>query len=130
MKNSVINDHTALVLRISELKAEKIIQEGKLKNSFKEFTNNFSPLSLLKGSMQELADDKEAQSVLLKAGLNLGSNFIIEKVLGRSRSIKGFLSSILVEKLSTPFINNKVSKIISGISKLGHRNPGPGTNPQ
>lgn len=91
MKNSVINDHTALVLRISELKAEKISQEDKLKNSFKEFTNNFSPLSLLKGSMQGLADDKEAQSVLLKAGLNLGSNFIIEKVLGRSRSIKGFL---------------------------------------
>ena len=123
MENTVITSHTELLCRIAALKEEKLIQEDELNNDFREFVSSLKPLSVLKESLSELAQDKEAHISLAKAGLNLGTNFIIEKVLGRSNSIKGFLSSILLEKIATPFINNNVSKIASGISKLVHKKP-------
>ena len=129
MKNTGISNHASLVLRIAELRADKLQQEDELKDSFEAFTKTLSPLSMLKGSMQGFVKDKELRSDILKAGLNLGTDFIIEKVLGRSRSVKGFLSSILVEKLSTPFINNTVTKIFSGISKPKQPDPEQGTTP-
>ena len=115
MEYTAIHNHATLALRIMEMKAEKSRQEDDLKYTFREFAGTFSPLSMLKDSMKGLAKDKELQTDLLKAGLNLGTDFIIERVLGRNHSIKGFLSSILVEKFSTPFINSTVSKWMTGM---------------
>ena len=45
-------------------------------------------------------------------------SLFIDKVLGRNNSIKGFLSSMLFEKISTTFINKNATGIIAGIGKL------------
>ncbi len=118
MENTKISGHTELLLQIMHLKGEKFRQEEELKHSLKEFAYSLSPAQIVKDSLHKLASDKEVRVDLGKVGLNMGANFIIEKVLGRSNSIKGFLSSILVEKISGSIINNNSSKIISGISNL------------
>jgi len=111
-----------LELQILLLKMDKTRQEEKLKLNVKEFINALSPASIVKNSLHELAGDKEVQVDLLKVSLNTGANFLIDKVLGKNKSIKGFLSSLLVEKVSSSLINNNASKIVSKIGQLLNRN--------
>ena len=122
MRNKEILNHTELSLRIMELKSEVLLQQDNLKYTFKGFLFTLNPISIVKVSIHELAKDKEVQFDLTKVGLNLGADFLINQVLGRNRSIKGFLSSVLLEKLSNTFINKNASGIISGISKLLSKN--------
>lgn len=120
MENIKITNHAQLQLHIMHLKSKKLSQEIELKHSVKEFVYSISPLSIVKDSLHSLVQDKEVRMDLTKVGLNIGANFLIDKVVGRNRSIKGFLSSILIEKISTSFINSNASSIISGISKIIH----------
>ena len=123
MKSANITNHSELLFRIMELKAQKLSQEIQLKNSIKEFVYTLNPVSMVKDSLHELAKDKEVRFDLAKVGLNMGTNFILDKLLGRNKSIKGFLSSVLVEKLSATFINKNASSIISGLGKLIRSKP-------
>lgn len=111
MNTIPITSHASLQVRINELKRERSTQEERLKYAFQAFAHTHSPLSIIKGSVKGLTQDKELRTDMVKAGLNLGTDFIIERLLGRSRSVKGFLSSILVENLSTPLINKWVNKL-------------------
>ena len=128
MENTEISGHVELLLRIRQLKVEKLRQENELKYTFREFANSLEPLSVVKRSLHKMTQDKEVQFDLAKAGLNLSTNFIIGAVLGKYRGIKGFLSSVLLEKISTVFINNNVSEIIAGIDKLVYQNSEKETN--
>jgi hypothetical protein len=118
METKNITSHAQLCLQIMHLKAEKFKQEEELKHTFQEFVYTINPVNLVKNSLHDLAEDHEVQFDLAKVGLNMGANFLINQVLGRNRSIKGFLSSMLVEKFSSSYINNNVSKIISGIGNF------------
>lgn len=122
MEKIKISSHTELVMRIMNLKAEKYTREEELRYSFKEFVYTLNPVSLVKESLHNLAEDREVKFDMAKIGINLGANFLIDKIMGRNRSIKGFLSSVLIEKLSSLFLNNNnnISKIISEVSKLLH----------
>ena len=117
MINSDIQDHATLISRIAELRVDRSIQESRLKKSFEQFTGSLSPVSLIKESIKRFSQNEELGSDILKSGLNLGANFIIEKVLGRSRTLKGFFGSILAEKVSTPLINTTVTKMLAGKGK-------------
>ena len=112
MENKLITNHAELVLRIMHLKSEKFSQEEELMHSFKELTYMLNPATIMKN----MAGDKEVKTSLAKAGLSLGSNYLIDKVLGRNRSIKGFVMSVFVEKLSNMIINN--SGVISKIGRM------------
>ncbi|MBL7936374.1 MAG: hypothetical protein JNM51_11275 [Bacteroidia bacterium] len=118
MKNIHITNHAELMLRIMQLKSEKLSQETELKHSAKEFIYSISPVSIVKDSLHELAQDEDVKFDMTKVGLNIGANFLIDKIVGRNRSIKGFLGAMLIEKLSSKFINNNTSSIISGIGRL------------
>ena len=87
MENTPITNYNELLLRISQVKEERSIQKVQLKYAFEEFRDTLNPISIVKGSLNKLVNDKETHVSLAKAGLNLGTNFIIEKVLGRSRSL-------------------------------------------
>ena len=116
MADTTITNHKDLVLRITHLKASKLRQEEDLKHVFTTVIGAMNPVSILKDSIHELAENKAIQLDLTKVGLDIVTNFVIDKVLGRNRSIRGFLSSVLVEKLSGSFINNEnVLKMIMGI---------------
>lgn len=118
MQKKEILNHAELSLHIMQLKSDIALQEDELKHTFKSFLFTLNPVSIVKDSIHELAKDKEVQFDLTKVGLNVGANFLIDQLLGRNRSIKGFLSSVLIEKFSNTFINKNASGIISGITKL------------
>lgn len=118
MDNIIISNRAALQARIKELRLEKSAQEIEIKEHFKEFAASFNSFTLVKEYLHELAQDKEVQLDIGKVGLEVGTTFIIDKVLGRNNSIKGFLSSIVAEKISSSLIENNAPKIISFFSNL------------
>jgi len=118
-----LTNYSELTNRIQALKDEKILHEAKLKNVFEGFANSLNPVSMIKDSIHSLAGDKVVRLDLAKAGLNLGANFLIEQVIGRNRSIKGFLTSIVVEKFSTLFINKNGLGVIAGIKNMLLKKP-------
>ncbi|MGZ3901805.1 MAG: hypothetical protein ACXVDC_15870, partial [Bacteroidia bacterium] len=83
----------------------------------KEFALSLKPLTIIKKSLHEFASDKIVKEDIVTAGMKLGTNFIIEKVMGRNRSIKGFLGSVLVEQLAATLISKKVSPLVTEIFK-------------
>ncbi len=113
-----IKNRKELQLRILELKNLRIKQEMELKHSIKEFASTLSPVAMIKHSLHELVQDKDVKLDLANLSLNAGANFIIDKILGKNRSVKGYLSSLLMENISKFFINKNAPEIISGISKL------------
>ncbi len=128
MKNVSISNHSELEYYIFQLKTEKYNQEVELKNELKEFVKTLDPLSIVKKSLKNFVEDNEVKIDLAKTGLNIGANFLIAQVLGKSNSIKGFFSSILAQQVSTVLINNNYSGIISGISKMFNNNSQPKSN--
>ena len=122
--DTAITNHKDLVERIMHLRASKLRQEEDLKHIFTTVIGTMNPVSIVKNSIHELVENREIQLDLTKVGLDIVTNFVIDKVLGRNRSIKGFLSSVLVEKLSGSFINNEnVLKLIKGIkNRLSKKN--------
>ena len=129
MNTIPITSYASLKRRISELKIERARQGEDLKNASQAFAHSLSPLSIIKGSVKGLWKDKELRSEMIKAGLNLGTDFIIERLLGRSRSVKGFLSSILVENLSTSLINKWVTNLFHEKS-VEHKQPADSNHSQ
>ena len=113
MKKKNISYQQLLAEQIDELKQERAGLEIKLKSAVAGIADRFSPASILKSSVKQLATDKEFRTDAAVSGLSLGVNFLIEKLLGRSKSIKGFLSSILVEDISGPLIKVMVKKILT-----------------
>ena len=118
MQNPNIVSHADLLAHIAQLKVEKRQQEAEIKQNFRDFTQGLNPVAIIKQSLGELAEDKTVQFNLTKMGLIAGTDFVIDQVLGRNRSVKGFLSSVLVEKFTGDLINNNASAVLAGISNL------------
>ncbi|MGB4414464.1 MAG: hypothetical protein WBI53_06215 [Paludibacter sp.] len=116
MENKQITNHAALMSRIVELKADKSVQEVTLRITFLEMISTLDLMSIFRGKKSE-----EAPLDLVKTGVNIALDLIIDMMLGKHRSVKGFLSSILVENFSRIMINNNLINIISGISSLLNR---------
>ena len=118
MNHPQISNLADLELHVQHLKTQKRQQEVELKMTFNEVIEAINPISIAKQSLHELAGDLEVQFDVVKMGLNVGANLIIDKVLGKHQSVKGFLSSIVMEKLSTVVINNNATDIVLGITDL------------
>lgn len=120
MENTEISNHTELVMRIMHLKQEKFRQEEELKYSIREIGYNLNPATLAKNYIHELAENGELKFDIAKVGLNLAVNLIITRIMGKNRGVKGFLGALLVKTFSSS-INNNLSSIVSGISRLIRR---------
>jgi hypothetical protein len=116
MENNNIKNHSELILRIAELRIEKDIQEEKLQRSFKNIVSSLNLISLFK-----VATNENRPIELAKSGVNLALNLIIDLVMGKHRSIKGYLSAVMIEKFTTVLVNNNLLNIISGIGSLLHK---------
>ena len=111
-----ISNYEQLLTQIETLREEKDFQEDKLKNSFSEILGLLNIMSLFKATTKQ-----EQPLELAKTGLNMILTLIIDLVLGKHRSIKGYLSAVMVEKFTTVLINNNLTNIITGISSLFNR---------
>lgn len=116
MENAVISSYAELTSRINYLKSEKIRQEEELKSTFSEISASLNLFSLINGSLNKRTEKKNVFFNLIKVGLTMGSSFIIDKILGKRRSFKGFLSSLLMEGFAALLINLDVLKIISAVN--------------
>jgi len=117
METTCASSHSILLNEIALLKQKKRAEEELLKISLKEFALSLKPLSIIKSSLHELATDKAVKEGLVTAGIKLGTNFAIEKIMGRNRSVKGFLGSILVEQFTASLIAKKLVPFITGTFK-------------
>jgi hypothetical protein len=113
-----ITDYTTLINSIESLKAISVQQEIKLSNSLHTFIETLNPITLIKKSMYAIVNDNTIQTNLATTGLHLGSDYILDKILGRGKSIGGFVRSVLVEKISNATINRYSGSIIEKIKNL------------
>ncbi len=113
-----IKNHTELQFRIMQLNSQREEQELELKKGMKELYNSLHPLNLLRNGLSDIASDKQVQFDATKIGLNLGSEFLIGKLLGSNMNITKYLGSIVLQKASDYLINNHPDKIVWGVEKL------------
>lgn len=118
MEKEAISIHADLAHLILQLRESKDNQEMALKESFKNFAHALSPVEVAKSTLHELVKDKEVQFDLVKGGMNLGANYFISSVFNQQGSFKGFLNTLVLEKLSSTFIQANAGQIIIGVAGL------------
>ncbi|MFZ4058357.1 MAG: hypothetical protein ACOYKE_09465 [Ferruginibacter sp.] len=115
VNDNSITDYTTLINTIESLKETSALQEEKLSNSLYAFIETLNPITLIKKSMYAIVNDNTIQTNLATTGLHLGSDYILDKILGRGKSFGGFVRSVLVEKISNATINKYSGSIIEKI---------------
>ncbi len=115
MGNTAILTHSDLLARLTELKYDREIQETSLKYTFIEFISTINVVSFFKGSNNS---NYLQSNDLLKNGLSMGLNLITGLVLGKNRSIKGFLSTMMVERFTRMILDKDLINIITKIASL------------
>ena len=118
MEKSTPQSYHQVQIQIEQLLVVKAEQEALIESSFGDFTNTLTPLSILKGSLSKLKSDPAISKDILKRGLNVSTDFLVDKVLYRSGDIKKLFLSVLVKKIAAPLINNSVTKLLSRFGKL------------
>lgn len=113
-----IRNHSELQFEIMKLNSLREEQELELKRGITELYQGMHPLNLIKKFVSDVASDKQVQFDATKIGLNLGSEFLIGKLLGSNLNITKYLGSLVMQKASDYFINNHPEKIAWGIEKL------------
>lgn len=124
METKGITKHLDLELRILQVQETKDYQERELKESFKNFAHALSPVQVVKSTLHELVKDKEVQFDLIKGGMKVGVNFIIDNILNENNSFKGYVGSMLLKKASSTLISANAPQIIIGITDLISGKPG------
>jgi hypothetical protein len=99
-----------LLSRMDELRILKAEQEATIKLQFRDIKNSLNIGTILKESISHIAEDKDTQKDIVKIAATTGTNFLIEKILGSNNSIKGYLGSLVAEKVSNSFIGKLISK--------------------
>ncbi|MCU0322747.1 MAG: hypothetical protein MUE72_10040 [Chitinophagaceae bacterium] len=99
-----------LQLQKQVLQTKKLQLENTIQEEVKAFVKGINPIDFIKSTAQSVLQDRNVQVDASTMGINLGVNFIIEKILGRNRSIKGYISSMIMEKISSTFISKYMNK--------------------
>ena len=118
MEKTEVSTHEDLMDLILVMRESKDCQELALNECFKDFAHSLSPFELLKSAVHELSEDKGVQFDLVKGGMNLGANYLIENVLTKKGGFKGFISSVVLEKLSSSFIEANAGSIIARVTNF------------
>lgn len=67
-----------------------------MERNVKEIYYSLEPISILKKTVSRIASDKKLQHDLLVGVLNIGSGFIIRKLVRSNKNIRGFISSLFL----------------------------------
>ncbi len=121
MHNIEIKDLKSIKAQIIELKILREIQEEKISESFKLFKSTLTPSNVIKNGFKDLIESPKISVLLTKFALNTGANLIIDQVLGKNRSVKGFINSVIVENISTGIIAQNAPAILKNIVSFFQR---------
>ena len=114
----IITNDTELHHRIMQLNYLKEEQEVAIKRKVREVVYSMHPSMIFKNIVSKFSEDKEATGDLKSMGLNLGKDFLLAKLFGKGVSVKGFLSSLILRKVTDYVINNHSDLITTGITKV------------
>jgi hypothetical protein len=118
MTNTKITTYDEVTQRITQLTQIKNAQEIELKNNVKSVYENFQLKNILKNTVKDLATDKEFRQDGMSAVTGIAGDMIIGRLFNKNNSVRGFITTLLVEKLALPLIKNNKDKILSFISGL------------
>jgi hypothetical protein len=118
-KREDICDGNDLTCEIEHLQNVKNQQELQIVDSFYELAHAVNPVNIMKDAIHGLASVRPPTNDVVSVGTNIGTNYVIEKVLGKNRSIKGFLSAMLVETLTTELINRNAPQMLNQVLDWG-----------
>lgn len=119
-KYSHITNHTQLKYTIMQVNAARAEQEDEIKYKLKEVYYSLQPATLIKKAVENVMHSPETQKSLAQVGIAMGTDFLISKFFKRGNSIKGFFSSMIVEKIADYALNSKSDFFQNGISKIGN----------
>ena len=112
-----VSNHSALLLRIADLKEVKIRQEKELKISLSGLASTLNLVSLFSGK-----GPKENQlHSPVQSGVNKAIGLVLDIAFSRNRSIPGILSSVLLSKAANTLISKNLPSLILGIGSLFRR---------
>lgn len=117
MKISNIQNHDDLIREIAILKDKIIDDEIKALDSFSILMKSLNPIALAKESLNSLFKDKDLVQNVKNIGLKTGANFLIDKVLGKNRSVKGFILSTIVENISEYMLGKNLKQVNNSNTK-------------
>lgn len=113
-----ISNHFELIQEIAQLKLDKLEKEAALKQSFNAVIDALDPVTIAKNSLSELVKDKDTQHDMTTGLLQWGSTVIINKVLGKYNSLKGFVASLVTAKVSDAVIKYNIPSLLMSTVKL------------
>ncbi|MEO6902212.1 MAG: hypothetical protein ABI315_03565 [Bacteroidia bacterium] len=125
-----INNHLELKRVIMKLNYKREEQEEEIKYKIKELYYSFHPLTIIKSGLDSILHTPEINEDIKTIGVNVGIDYIVGRLFKRSSSIKGFLASIVVEKLAEKlfsknpdFLKNSLNKIVDLVGRFKqHKN--------
>ncbi|HKC66860.1 MAG TPA: hypothetical protein VKG26_01390 [Bacteroidia bacterium] len=113
-----ISTYEELTIRINQLNSTKDAQEIELKNNINQLYKKFQLKNIIKETIKDLAHDTEFREDGFRAAKGMATDFVIGRLFNKNNTIRGFITTILIEKLVTPIIKNNKDKILAFISDL------------
>lgn len=114
-----ITNHTQLMHTIMHVNASRVQQETDIKHQLKEIYYSIQPAALMKKAMGSVIDSPEIRKNVAQSAMSLGAEFLIGKLFRRGSSLKGFISSLVVEKVAEYALNKQPDLLKNGLGKLG-----------
>lgn len=115
MENKEISNYPELVLYIMHLKQDKFRQEEEIKYTIRELIYLLNPVNVIKQGLHNLATDAEARVDMLKVGLSMGANMLVNRIMRNKSGMVGLVGKVLLGKFSSTLIGRNLTKIVSGI---------------
>ena len=118
MNPEFITNDIQLHERIMKLSYRKEEQEIAIKRNVRELGYSLHPAMMLKQFVGKLTEDPETNESVKSLGINLGKDFLLSKLFGKGQTLKGFLTSFVIRKVTDYIVNKNPELISKGLSKL------------
>jgi hypothetical protein len=113
-----ITNEAQLTDKIMKLGLRKAALGQEFREDIKEIYSMVHPANIVRSVIHGLSNEEVDKSDLKRTSLHIGMNYLIGKVFGRSSSLKGYFSSIMVEKLAGYIVKNHALEIMHSIDQF------------
>ncbi|MDP1842698.1 MAG: hypothetical protein Q8K64_04695 [Sediminibacterium sp.] len=107
MNQPLISNHGFLCARIVYLRSRAKSQEMELKESLKDLMVSSNPVTLAKNFVVGVLAEKTIQHDLKNVGFTAAADFLIGNLFGKYSSVKRYIVSSILEKVSAVLINRR-----------------------
>lgn len=106
VKLAYITSAADLSEEIARLELQKEMQEELLKDNLRELSYFIQPGVILKRAFGKLKDDTELQQNAVKTSLNLGAQFLLDKLmLRKGTGLKSYFMNMVLKRIVSFVIN-------------------------